>query len=292
LDLYAFTRDSPYNFTQDWVTSSPSSFALLTVGSSVITSYNTLLTSYQVSSSGQQWSAGLGIGIVATPSISVDGVIYVTGYSGVMAAFDAGTGDRIWLQSYLLTYGTPAVGYNGKLYAMSTNGTLGAFSAVNGDLEWTVDIFQQMPVFSPTVGPDGMVYVPLDATVYAVDPNTHSIVWSYVTKAPIGAQLALGNGGTLYALSLDGNVYGLTTSTGRLIWGSVLAIQRPGGLAVDAAERVFVASSGILFALDGRSQSTLWSVNLGMDCSATAAWLALGDGFAAAFCGSTLSFVV
>ena len=78
-------------------------------------------------------------------------------------------------------------------------------------------------VSSPAIGSDGTIYVgAFDAKLYALDPSTGAIRWSFATTDHIYASPALGRdraGRTdgIYVASADGSVYALAPD-GRLRW--------------------------------------------------------------------------
>ncbi|HSD23915.1 MAG TPA: PQQ-binding-like beta-propeller repeat protein [Solirubrobacterales bacterium] len=123
---------------------------------------------------------------------------------------------------------------------------------------------------SPALGSDGTVYVgSFDHKLYALDPDTGQIRWSFSTDAHIYSSPALADGpdgrtSAIYIASADGSVYALDPS-GRLLWrydtadpirsSPVLGRKPRGGGHV-----LYVGSSnGRLYALDAATGKRRWS---------------------------------
>ncbi|MGA8804730.1 MAG: PQQ-binding-like beta-propeller repeat protein, partial [Solirubrobacterales bacterium] len=123
---------------------------------------------------------------------------------------------------------------------------------------------------SPALGSDGTVYVgSFDHKLYALDPDTGQVRWSFATDAHIYSSPALADGSDgrtreIYIASADGSVYALDPS-GHLLWrydtgdpvrsSPVLGRKPRGGGRI-----LYVGSSnGKLYALDAASGRRRWS---------------------------------
>ena len=123
---------------------------------------------------------------------------------------------------------------------------------------------------SPALGSDGTVYVgSFDHRLYALDPATGQVRWSFPTDAHIYSSPALSAGpdgrtNEIYIASADGSVYALDPS-GRLLWrydtadpirsSPVLGRKPRGGGRI-----LYVGSSnGKLYALDATTGKRRWS---------------------------------
>ena len=123
---------------------------------------------------------------------------------------------------------------------------------------------------SPALGSDGTVYVgSFDHKLYALEPDTGQIRWSFATDAHIYSSPALADGSDgrtreIYIASADGSVYALDPS-GHLLWrydtgdpvrsSPVLGRKPRGGGRI-----LYVGSSnGKLYALDAASGRRRWS---------------------------------
>lgn len=93
------------------------------------------------------------IGLVATPAtysfeaapIVVDGIMFVSGWDGLVWAFDATNGQLLWQYKHAIPLDTPLCCGNvnrgvavarGKVYVATANGQLVALNAVDGQLVW------------------------------------------------------------------------------------------------------------------------------------------------------------
>lgn len=104
---------------------------------------------------------------------------------------------------------------------------------------------QSSPVFN-----DGRVFFGGDdGWVYALDLKSQQKVWEFRTNGPIKASPTCWNHG-VYVASMDGNVYGLSERSGRLIWRSKLATKDVLVSPVVANYRVIVAAGKYLYACD------------------------------------------
>jgi outer membrane protein assembly factor BamB len=123
---------------------------------------------------------------------------------------------------------------------------------------------------SPALGSDGTVYVgSFDHRLYALDPDTGAVRWTFLTDAHIYSSPALTAGShgetmAIYIASADGSVYAVDPS-GRLLWrydtgdpirsSPVLGRKPRGGGRI-----VYVGSSnGRLYALDAATGRRRWS---------------------------------
>ena len=123
---------------------------------------------------------------------------------------------------------------------------------------------------SPALGSDGTVYVgSFDHKLYALDPDTGAVRWSFATDAHIYGSPALADGPdgsttAIYITSADGSVYALDPA-GRLLWrydtgdpirSSPVLGRKPRG----SGRVLYVGSSnGKLYALDAATGRRRWS---------------------------------
>lgn len=85
-----------------------------------------------------------------------------------------------------------------------------------GTLKWAFETGDDV-VASPTVGPDGTIYIgSTDDKLYALAPNGTE-KWSFQTGFDVWGSVAIGPDGTLYFGSGDGNIYALDQD-GNQLW--------------------------------------------------------------------------
>jgi outer membrane protein assembly factor BamB len=205
------------------------------------------------------WTAELGPGSVQnSPSIGPDGTLYIVNVPGVLSAIDPSNGRVRWTAqvgtSGQAQFGqtvkvAPAVGPDGTLYVTAVTGSLYAVSPPagagnQGSVKWAFDFGQNLgsqplvstPVTgpgnrgqdgvgsgaSPTVGPDGTVYVGAsNSNFYAVDPGGQRR-WLFEAErelAGIWTSAALSpDAGTLYFGANKGGIYALNARDGSRRW--------------------------------------------------------------------------
>jgi len=176
-------------------------------------------------------SGGLFGAATAEPIVVGDTVYYIDMQNNVFA-LDLATGEQRWSQEYGTSTAGPngiAVGW-GKVFVTSSERTVSALSADDGRELWT------SPIAIPDNGGidlapsayDGLIYlstVPINATtayqggvagtLYALDQDTGSVVWSFSTVQGDDLWGDPGNsgGGAWYPPTID-------EATGRMFWGT------------------------------------------------------------------------
>lgn len=180
-----------------------------------------------------EWTFAVGPDIEVAPALSADGsIVYGLGENGTVYAINASDGLSAW-GSNPDTSGSyhdvdPAVDtsggvYDGTIYIMNSDqdGLEGAYlSSVKTDgsgFNW-----ERVPVkdaaaptpehskSSPTVGPDGSIYVGTDDDhVYAIDPSDGSVKWRLNLGANVRSSATVGVDGTVYIGSDDNKVFAI-----------------------------------------------------------------------------------
>jgi outer membrane protein assembly factor BamB len=179
--------------------------------------------------------------IQSSSVIGPDGTIYIGNFAGnLMALHDPGSGPTLELRwrfhppGASSLHGTPALGRDGTVYLSFTKGlsspneasaALYALSAPASGTEaqatWTVDLGPGQHGSSPTLGPDGTIYVTNGAgKLFAVAPDG-TVKWTAQTGPVLVASPALGPDGTVYCPSMDGKLYAVAPPTGGAKEGSV-----------------------------------------------------------------------
>ncbi|MCI0527443.1 MAG: PQQ-binding-like beta-propeller repeat protein, partial [Nitrospira sp.] len=167
----------------------------------------------------------------ASPVVGPDGTIYVPVYSvdGLFAINPDGT--LKWTGSSNGSM-APAIAGDGTVYAAG-GGTLRAFNPINGNTLWSYTNLGYMTYGSPTIGPDGTIYISgspgsggnlQTSVMYAIKPDG-TLKWSWDSGSIcwIESSPAIGLNGDIY---LNHNCLGLVAldANGQLKW------TRDGGL--------------------------------------------------------------
>jgi large repetitive protein len=174
----------------------------------------------------------------SSSAIGPDGTIYVANFPGVLFALrDSPSArdrlDLVWRfhpPNASSFHATPALSSDGAtVYLGFASGgfnapgkaTLYALAAPRSGSDaqviWSVDLGDTRIMASPTVGPDGTIYVANSAgLLHAVSPQGQ-VRWTAQTGATIKAAPALGADGTLYHATAEGKMYAISPQ-GQLRW--------------------------------------------------------------------------
>jgi outer membrane protein assembly factor BamB len=171
--------------------------------------------------------------IQSSAAIGPDGTIYIGSFPGHLFALrDPGGGDRLELiwrfhpPGASSFHATPALSADGTVYiGFSTGGVTpearGTFyalkapaSGIDAQVLWSVDLGLGRQTSSPTLGPDGTIYVVSGAgKLFALAPDG-TVNWTVQTGPALKAAPAVGADGTVYVASMDGNLYAIAVPPG------------------------------------------------------------------------------
>jgi outer membrane protein assembly factor BamB len=243
------------------------------------------------------WDADVGAGsddrqrISAVPVIA-DGRVHAMDSEGVVSAFDAASGSRIWQFEPADMEDDEHLGGGlaldaGWLFVVAGNGDVFGLDAETGSEVWRQSL--NLPVRSSPATADGIVLVlTADNQLFALDGQTGDPLWTHAGIFEIAGLLggptpAVADGIVIVPYS-SGELFALRLDTGRPIWADTL--QRPrrtlgiaaisdldGHPAIDD-RRVFVGGhGGEMAAFDLQTGSRLWEIDL---ASTQTPWVA-GD---------------
>ncbi len=181
-----------------------------------------------------QWSFRTGAGIESSPTIGVDGTIYVGSHDNTLYAVNSdGTekwhftvGDPEYLEDWNVWKGilsSPAIGEDGTIYFTSLSDLLFAINP-DGTEKWRFTIPVTADTWSsPTLGPDGTIYVgsarkysegakaetEVGGRIYAIHPDG-SLKWEFPVESDVFPSPAIGGDGTIYCgTGADGKFYAI-----------------------------------------------------------------------------------
>jgi len=232
------------------------------------------------------WSvdAGEGSGLrnraFAEPIIS-DGRIYTMDAEGIVMAFDAASGSRLWRaktapkveEDNAFLGGALCIEEN-RIFATTGAAQVLALDAANGKEIWRVGVNAPLRA-APTVNAGRVFVVTVENEVVALAADTGRKLWTYAGSPALtillgGAAPAVDGGVVVAALS-SGELVALRTDNGVVLWSeTVVAVRRTEAAAslpdiaaravIDKGRVYAVGQSGILTAIDLRTGRRLWDV--------------------------------
>lgn len=238
------------------------------------------------------WSVDLGEGAVSSsPTIGPDGSIYAVNGAGKLFVVAPDGGVQWTAQAGPTLRSAPALGTDGTVYMACTDGKLYAVAPPSGggdrSVRWSSDTMAHLGptplltkapppqgadgkgiISSPTVGPDGTIYLGgANSNFYAIGPDGQ-MKWLYEAErelAGIASTAALSaDGKTLYFGANKGCIYALATADGSLQWrfdifGSVYSspmLDSKGVLYTDS-------TVGHMYAIDTSSGQAVFDADAG-----------------------------
>ena len=206
-----------------------------------------------------------------SPTVGIDGTIFAGGWRSqtteASGLFAARARAGLWHNPSLDLIGAPTVGSDGNLYVIDSHGLFVSYDSM-GNERWNEHIgFQGAEArMTPTVGPDGTVYVGASVassttSIYAMTPDG-STKWSVLlprAQADLSGSGALAPDGTLYVIDGDATLRAID-GAGSLKW----AVATSGELATSVENAPIVDGAGTVYFITTTvtsSASTLYAVS-------------------------------
>jgi outer membrane protein assembly factor BamB len=234
------------------------------------------------------WKQSIGDGsssnfkLLAHPVID-HGVIFTIDAKGLVSAFDAQKGDKLW------NFDTTPKGSDEEaiagglaidgdtLYASTGFGDVYALNAKNGLVKWKCPLLKPLRA-APTVADNRVYVVSIDNEINALDGSSGEILWHQSGIAESATLMGASNpavegDGVIVAYN-SGEIYDLRVQNGRSSWsyalttptqvGALPAIADIRGLPVIDHGRVYAIShSGRMAAIEQRSGDRIWEADIG-----------------------------
>lgn len=247
------------------------------------------MQAFDAETGASKWSTQLtGQFFFSAAPVAADGFVFTAGAesAGTLYALPEATGGIAWTQEVANGEdSTPAVTADGVYVAYPC--LTYDFQPATGDSIWNNSTGCDGGGGGTPVVANGVLYAPNGFGTYSgstFDAATGATLGAYAADNPpaIGAQTGYFlNGGTLEAITLASNTVAWTFAGDGQLTTSPIVVATP------TNSYVFIGSaSGMLYALDGSSGATVWSVNVGTGFPPGAGWgagipltgLAAGDG--------------
>jgi outer membrane protein assembly factor BamB len=169
--------------------------------------------------------------LAASPVIG-DGRLYVMDTGGLVTAFDAATGSRIWSKSFTIkghsnmVFGGGVSFDSGRVYVTTGLGEVAALEAATGNQLWKVKPAGPLRG-SPTIGFNAVYVMTQDNQLHALNAADGTVLWSesgsqgqagvFGVAAPAAGQ------GTVIAGYSTGELVAYRYENGRTLWSDALA---------------------------------------------------------------------
>ena len=198
-------------------------------------------------------------GILASPTISSDGTIYIGGgYNYLYAIYPNGT-EKWKYQTGFTIYSAPAIGEDGAIYFGSSDGN---FYALNSDgiLRWkypTGDIYS-----SPAMATDGTIYTASSTGggLFALNPNG-TLKWMYPCGNSIGSPAIYQD---IVYIDCAGWIYALYANNGTKLWNT--DIGNLGSPAIGDDGTIYTATSDCYLFAIAPNGTIKWKSPIGTGC--------------------------
>lgn len=210
------------------------------------------------------WSASIGSGnsrgnALLTPPVVHSGRVFAIDTRGVVSAFNAKTGERVWRISLPVKNRKEAqvaggIAVSGNLaFITSGTGEVFALSADKGELVWQTPLDVPLRA-APTVFGESVFVLSHDNRVFALSALNGGLLWTHSgmeeTLAPLTAASPAVANGAIAVPYTSGEVYVLRASDGRYIWHDTLVssfnLQDP-EMTLSAIAAPPVIADGVLY---------------------------------------------
>ena len=234
------------------------------------------------------WSADVGEGsgsvaqILAQPLVVGD-LVYAMDARSLVSAFSTSGGRRVWRVDLEDDdeddgfFGGGIAYDNGKVFAATGFAKVFALNAGSGDVIW--EHKAPAPMRSAPVVSDGRVFVvTFDNQLIVLDAESGERLWNHVgvqeTAGLLGSASPAVAGNTVVVPYTSGEVLGMVTDSGRVLWSENLsAVRRIDPLAdiaqirglpvIDRGLVLAVSHAGRMLAIDLRQGVRAWQAELG-----------------------------
>ncbi len=171
------------------------------------------------------WTQDADSAVTFASPVIAGGRVFLGSDAGRLAAYDAGTGERLWsFQTGDALRGTPAVAGDLVVTGGGLDGGLVALDAATGAQRWSVPTPGRATVYTAPSVVDGVVYAATgptqdrEDTVFALDAETGEQLWATDAGTSVFAGPAVGEGLAIVGNADDGELIALDAATGAARW--------------------------------------------------------------------------
>jgi outer membrane protein assembly factor BamB len=163
-------------------------------------------------------------GVRNSAVVDTSGDVYVGSGYGYLYKFNGRTGDEMWERGIGPAGGasSPALAHNGTVFVVARSpfeiGVVAALRTDTGAFRWKRQIGEKDfgAIKSPTLGPNGTLYVGSVRSFYALNSATGETIWEKTMKSLDDSAAAIGMDGTVYVCGE--NLFALDPATGATKW--------------------------------------------------------------------------
>jgi outer membrane protein assembly factor BamB len=192
-------------------------------GDVYVGAYDGALYAFDLETGQRRWRTSLGDAIGSSPKY-YNGVCYIAveyaDPSGSVAAVDAAAGGLRWIDHRPTSHPHSTIGIDreaGRLVVGSNDQVCYAWTFPSLDRAWTFET--DGAIKGPVAIHDGLaIFGSWDDTLYAVDLEDGTEVWSFGARADVMTGPAIDPDGTVYLGSHDDDLYALDGTDGTELW--------------------------------------------------------------------------
>jgi outer membrane protein assembly factor BamB len=215
-----------------------------------------------------------------TGPVYSEGKVFGAFLDGKLAAGDARTGKRVWVDDLHAHLESSPLAVGGMLYIGTDQGQVLAIDPADGRIVWRFEAPGAIKA-SPSFHAGKLFVADYQSGMFALDPKTGKVIWRANTSrvAPGGRGGFFSSPavafGRVYAARNDGTVYAFDERTGRVDWAFPTGGAVYGSPAVAAVPKtpptIYIGSeNGTFYALDARTGKPRWTYGVGGPVPGTA----------------------
>jgi eukaryotic-like serine/threonine-protein kinase len=161
-----------------------------------------------------RWQREIGPASLGNPLLA-NGTLYAGNQRGVLFALDAETGESRWTHDGFGGHVAEVTVAGGVVYAAGMSAEVRALTESDGSLLWSIPLNDAV-YGAPLLVDHGLYLTTASGMVYAVDLESHEIIWS-ANHGERGIAAPVFDAGRIYA-SLPPNLVALDAQSGDLLW--------------------------------------------------------------------------